>query len=139
MNSAFRIFFLCEDWSSVNRANELKSRLAENCRDHVVIEADFCEYARLCHPRLRETAMTKAINSDMIIISAHGTEAMPGFVRDWLNKTGESGEEKTAYAEFLHADSPDKATTFHSFMDNWVSKRGAQLFSNLFPTLEATS
>jgi len=138
MNSAFKIFFLCEDWLSVNRANDLKIRLAQNCQNQVIIEADFCEYARLSHPRLRELALTKAINSDMIVISANGTEAIPEFVQDWMNETDKSSQEKKAYAEFLHEESHDKATTFHRFMDNWASQRGTVLFSNLFPNGEAT-
>lgn len=132
MNS-FKIFFLCEDGLSLERAESLRERLATNCDGQVLIESDFCEYARLCHPRLRENATVQAVDSDMIIISARGTSAVPAFVQAWMNELGALCTEKIVCAEFLTAPSPDKATIFHRFVDKWASQRGAFLFSNLFP------
>ena len=56
----FKIFFLCEDALSLNRAIALKEKLVKNCLDQeVVIEAHFCEYARLCHPPPRGRPLTR--------------------------------------------------------------------------------
>jgi len=88
----FQNFFLCEDWPSLECALSLKEKLRENCRHQAVIGADFCEYARLRHPRLRENASRKAIASDMIIVSAHGTAAFPGFVQNWMNELDAYGK-----------------------------------------------
>ena len=132
--NTFNIFFLCEDGLSLDRAVTLKERLAANCQDQeVVVEADFCEYARLCHPRLRESATEHAIAADMIIVSARGTQAIPAFVQNWMNEIGALCNEKIVCAEFLDAETTEKATVFHRFMDKWASQQGAFLFSNLFP------
>ena len=132
-NNVFKIFFLCEDGQSLDRALQLKEKLLDNCRDQADIEADFCEYARLCHPRLRENATAHAATADMIIVSARGTEALPAFVQTWMNEMSARCSEKIVCAEFLHTDSSDRASGFHRFMDNWAAQRGALLFSNLFP------
>jgi len=135
----FRIFFLCEDWQSLERANTLKEKLKENCRHQAVIEADFCEYARLCHPRLRESATQKAMGADMLIVSAVGTDAFPGFVQDWMNELDALCTEKIVCAEFLGAKSSEDAQIFHRFLDKWTSQRGGFLFSNLFPDSRAAA
>jgi hypothetical protein len=132
-SSTFKIFFLCEDAQSLDRAIALKEKLAKNCCNQVLIEADFCEYARLCHPRLRENATAHAIDADMIIVSARGTDAVPMFVQNWMSEIGALCSEKIVCAEFLHAASIDKATVFHRFMDKWASQSNTFLFSNLFP------
>jgi hypothetical protein len=132
-SSIYKIFFLCEDASSLERAIALKEKLAKNCGDQVLVEADFCEYARLCHPRLRENATSQAIDSDMIIVSARGTDAVPMFVQNWMSEIGALCSEKIVCAEFLHTASTEKATVFHRFMDKWASQSNTFLFSNLFP------
>ncbi len=133
-NDVFKIFFLCEDDHSLQRARALKEKLAGNCGDEVGIEAEFYEYARLCHPRLRENAGADAMAADMIIVSARGTEALPAFVQTWMNEMGAQCPEKIVCAEFLQTESSERAGVFHRFMDHWAAKRGTLLFSNLFPT-----
>ena len=132
-HDAFKIFFLCEDGHALQRACTLKEKLAGNCGEEVKIEAEFYEYARLCHPRLRENAAAEAVAADMIIVSARGTEALPAFVQTWMNEISARGSGEIVCAEFLHTESSDRAGVFHRFMDHWAAKRGALLFSNLFP------
>ena len=129
----FKLFFLCEDGEAMNRALALKEKLAKNCRDQVIIDADFYEYVRLSHPHLRENALAHVAGADMIIITAKGTEALPGFIQEWMNEIGNLRPGNIVCAEFLGATSPEKAATFHGFMDKWAERFGSFLFSNLFP------
>ena len=135
-NNAFKIFFLCEDRPSLGRALALKERLAENCRHQADIEAEFCQYARLCHPRLKKNATAHAISADMIVLSAQGTDGLPAFVQTWMNEISTLCSDKIACAEFLHTDSSNRASGLHRFMENWAAQSGAQLFSNLFPSCQ---
>jgi hypothetical protein len=135
-SSVFKIFFLCEDSLSLNRAMALKETLVENCRDQADIEAHFCEYARLCHPRLRENATVHAAAADMIVISAQGSDGLPAFVQMWMNELGSRCSDKTVCAEYLHTDSSDRASSFHRYMNKWATQKGILLFSNLFPTYD---
>ena len=137
--NTFKIFFLCEDESSVNRAISLKETLAANCRDKVTVEADILEYARLCHPRLRKEATQQAAAAEMIIVTARGTDAMPEFVQNWMNELGNMCPEKIVAAEFVLARCPERAGIFHRFIDKWASQNNAFLFSNLFPDGHARS
>ena len=82
----YKLFFLCEDWQSMNRALALKEKLAQNCRERVIIDANFCEYVRLSHPLLRETATTQVMAADMIVVSAKGTETLPSYVQEWMHE-----------------------------------------------------
>jgi hypothetical protein len=132
--STFKIFFLCEDSLSLDRATALKETLAENCQDQVEIEAHFCEYARLCHPRLRDNATAHVADADMIVLSARGSDGLPAFVQTWMNELGHRCPDKTVCAEFLHTDSSDRAGGFHRFMNTWAAQKGILLFSNLFPS-----
>jgi hypothetical protein len=131
--NTFKIFFLCEDSSAVNRAILLKEKLAANCRNKVIIEADFVEYARLCHPRIRENATLQATAAEMIIVTARGIDAVPEFVQNWMNQLVGLCPEKIVAAEFLQENSPEKTGVFHRFVEKWASQNGAFLFSNLFP------
>lgn len=133
MNEGFKIFFLCEDWPSLNRANSLKEKLTENCRHQVVIEASFCEYSRLDHPCLRQKATLDALEADMIIVTARGTEAMPLFVQNWMTEIGAESSQKIVCAEFLNAGCRNQAAAFHQFMNKWATEKSALLISNLFP------
>jgi hypothetical protein len=129
----FKLFFLCEDWQSMNRALALKEKLVQNCREQAIIDADFCEYVRLNHPVLRESAIAHVMASDMIIVSARGTEAVPAYVHEWLNEVVALRPGDMVFAEFLGATSREKAAGFHGIMDQWASRCGSCLFSNLFP------
>jgi hypothetical protein len=133
----FKIFFLCEDISAVNRALALKEKLDRNCQPYVLIKADFCDYARLCHPRLKQAASSRATEADMMIISAKGTELMPAFVQKWMDEASALRLEKIPCAEFLESDAPETATIFHQFMEKWASQNGSFLLSNLFPRQSA--
>jgi hypothetical protein len=130
---SIKVFFLCEDSLSLNCAMALKDKLAVNCQSQVVIDAHFYEYARLCHPRLRANATQQALASEMIIVTARGTEALPEFVQNWMNQLGELCMDKIVCAEFLLAPPSEQAMTFHRFIDRWASQSGGFLFSNLFP------
>jgi hypothetical protein len=130
---SFKVFFLCEDSLSPNHAIALKDKLVLNCRTKVDIDAHFFEYARLCHPRLRANATQQALASEMIIVTARGTEAVPEFVQNWMNQLGGLCLEKIVCAEFLLAPPIEQATTFHRFIDRWASQSGGFLFSNLYP------
>jgi hypothetical protein len=117
----------------MNRAMSLKEKLVQNCREHIIIDADFCEYVRLSHPVLRENAIGHVMASDMIIVAAKGTEAMPAHVNEWLNEIVALRHGDLVFAEFLGVASREEATGFHGFMDQWASRCGSFLFSNLFP------
>jgi hypothetical protein len=71
--------------------------------------------------------------SDMIIVSARGTEAMPAHVNEWLNEIVTLRPGEIVVAEFLGVASREEAAGFHEFMDQWASRCGTCLFSNLFP------
>ncbi|HUC84896.1 MAG TPA: hypothetical protein VL970_06870, partial [Candidatus Acidoferrales bacterium] len=57
---------------------------AENCHQHVAIEAEFCLFARLCHPQLNEIARREVAEADVFIVSAN-SRYLPTFVRQWIN------------------------------------------------------
>ena len=129
----FKIVFLCEDQASLGRAENLKSTLAKNCASAVHIESHFCEYARLCHPQLRQTALTHAVEADMLVISAKGMEPIPGFVQNWMEEVGALRPEKIICAEFLEIAGPPNQLIFHRFIEKWAKQNSEMLFSNLFP------
>jgi hypothetical protein len=85
----------------------LQETLAANCHGKAMIKAEFFEFARLCHPRLRENATRQAIGSEMIVVTARRTDAVPEFVQKWMRQLGDSCLEKTVSAEFLLAMSAE--------------------------------
>jgi hypothetical protein len=117
----------------MRRAENLRSTLTRNCAAVVHIDAQFCEYARLCHPQLRQTALTHAVEADMLIISAKGTNWIPRFVQDWMDEVGALRPEKIICAEFLEMAGSPKERVFHRFIEKWASQNSEMLFSNLFP------
>ena len=133
MKPLFKIVFLCEDLASLARAENLRNTLTRNCAAAVHIESHFCEYPRLCHPQLRQTTLTHAIEADMLIISAKGTNSIPEFVQDWLDEVGALRPEKIICAEFLEIAGPPDELVFHRFIEKWAAQNSEMLFSNLFP------
>lgn len=133
MKPQFKIIFLCEDQVSLGRAENLRNTITRNCAAAVHIASHFCEYARLCHPQLRQTALTHALEADMLIISAKGTNWIPRFVQDWMDEVGALRPEKIICAEYLEMAGSPKELVFHRFVEKWASQNSEILFSNLFP------
>jgi hypothetical protein len=135
----FKIIFLCEDHVSLGRAENLRSTLIRNCAAAVHIESHFCEYARLCHPQLRQTALGHAVEADMLIISAKGTYSVPEFVQKWMDEVGALRPEKIICAEFLAIGGTPNELVFHRVIEKWAAQNSEMLFSNLFPDGRATA
>ena len=125
--SVYKLFFLCEDWAAREKALALKESLASNCEGRVALEATFCSFARLCHPKLREKARQDIESTDMFILSASGTHGLPMFVQQWLN-TFSPPKKPMACAEFFQ---PGISESFaHHFMERWSRNMGTEFFSN---------
>jgi len=131
--NTFKIFFLCEDEPSVDRALLLKEQLAASCQSKGLIEADFLEYARLDHYSIRESAMHQAMDAEMIVVMARGIGAVPGFVLHWLNQLVGLCPEKIVVTEFLLENPPENDGIFHGFVDKRGLQSDAFLVSNLLP------
>jgi hypothetical protein len=117
----------------MGRAENLKNTLAKNCAAAVHIESHFCEYARLCHPQLRQAALTHAVEADLLVISAKGMDPIPGFVQHWMDEVGALRPEKIICAEYLEIAGPPNQLVFHRFIEKWAAQNSELLFSNLFP------
>jgi hypothetical protein len=123
----FKIFFLCEDMGALDRALKLKAALVNNCRDQGLIQASFYEFARLCHPQLRETATNEAATADMLIVSSSGKDDLPLFVQNWLSGIVPQ-KEKIACVVFIRSDLAE--ATGRQFLEGWSNQKGAVFFSN---------
>lgn len=128
----FKIFFLCEDMRALDRALQLKAGLVNNCRDLGLIQASFYEFARLCHPQLRETATNEAATADMLVVCSSGKDDLPLFVQNWLSGIVPQ-KEKIACIVFIRSDFAE--ATGRQFLEGWSDQKGAVFFSNgaVFP------
>ena len=132
--NTFKIFFLCEDESSVNRAILLKETLATNCQDKGLVEADYLEYGQLAHPSILKSATRQAMAAEMFVVMAYrGLGAVPEFVLHWLNQLVGFCPEKIVVTEFLLESSPQNDGIYHGFVDKRGLQSDAFLFSNPFP------
>jgi hypothetical protein len=128
--SILKTFFLCEDAGALERALKLKDTIVANCGDQVLIEASFCVFARLCHPRLKEIATDQIAGADMLIVSTSNKFGLPFFVQNWL---AEAVPQKariacTVYIRDELAGPPDD-----QFLQKWSNENGATFFSNCVP------
>ena len=127
---SYNIFFLCEDWMARQKAQELKEKLAVNCEGRVTVEASYCSFARLCHPKLRDKARQDLEAADMFVLSASGASGLPMFVQQWLNEFN-AVKKPMACAEFFQPGINDSFA--HHFMERWSQHRGTEFFSNAAP------
>jgi hypothetical protein len=125
--SLYKILFLCEDWSAGQKAKKLRNALANNCREHMVLETRFYYFAGLCHPEIRERAKRQVSESDMFIVCSNGSAGLPLFVQNWLNEFSPE-DQPLACAEFFE---PGIFEPFSpNFMEDWSKKNGIEFFSN---------
>jgi hypothetical protein len=124
---ACKLFFLCEDRVAQENALKLKNVLAANCQQHVMIEATFCNFARLGHPILKESLKRHASEADMIIVSATTPDGLPIFVQNWIKEFAPV-KKPLACAHFC-TTAPSAPRTFQ-FMEQWSRQAGAAYFSN---------
>jgi len=123
-----KLFFLCEDRVAQENALKLKNVLATNCQQHVIIEATFCNFARLCHPLFKESLKRDASEADMIIVSATKPDGLPIFVQNWIKEF--TPLKKPLACAHLCTSSSSRPSTFQ-FMEQWSRQAGAAYFSNV--------
>jgi hypothetical protein len=128
--SILKTFFLCEDADAMERALKLKETIVSNCGDQVSIEACFCVFARLCHPRLKEIATDQIADADMLVVSSSNKFGLPFFVQNWL---AQAVPQKAKIACAVHVRDELAGSTDDQFLQNWSKQNGATFFSNHNP------
>jgi hypothetical protein len=128
--SVLKTFFLCEDADALERALKLKDTIASNCGDQVSIEARFCVFARLCHPRLKEIATDQIADADMLVVSSSNKFGLPFFVQNWL---AQAVPQKAKIACAVHMRDEPAGAADDQFLQNWSKQNGATYFSNHIP------
>jgi hypothetical protein len=83
-NPAFRILTAYEDIAAGIRAREMSKQLAAELKPELQISHNVWRFELLGHPQLREYASADAVEADLVIISAHGDEELPGHVKAWI-------------------------------------------------------
>src|ERR1700742_4443809 len=125
-DSILKTFFLCEDAGALDRALKLKDTIAGNCSDQVSIEASFCVFARLCHPRLKEIATEQIADADMQLVSTLNKFERPFFVQNCL---AEAVPQKVRTACAVHMRDVWIVAADDQFLQQWSTQKGAMFFS----------
>ena len=128
--SILKTFFLCEDADALDRALKLKDTIVSNCGHQVSIEACFCVFARLCHPRLKEIATDQIADADMLIVSSSNKFGLPFFVQNWL---AHAVPQKAKIACAVHMRDEWGGSADDQFLQDWSKQNGATFFSNRIP------
>jgi len=114
----------------LERALKLKDTIVNNCRTQVSIEARFCVFARLCHPRLKEIATDQIAEADMLVVSSSNKFGLPFFVQNWL---AQALPQKAKIACAVHMRDELAGPVDDQFLQNWSKQNGATYFSNHVP------
>jgi len=80
----FRIVIVYDTFASGPRAKAELEPLVDRLKPEFELETELWEFEEMRHQALREQASREVRDSELLVISAEGSEPLPPAVRDWL-------------------------------------------------------
>jgi hypothetical protein len=130
---SFSVVMAYEDFSTGQRALGIYRRLVSELGHRCLFNSHMWKFNFLKFPKLREMAAEEAMNADMIIISVHGGENLPGEVKTWFEQALDP--KKTVPSALVLLFDPGKETEALSvetreYLEELAVEHGVDFFCN---------
>lgn len=125
-----QIFY--EDFPSAVRAMRLLTRVCRDAGHRLAFEPGLWNFQMLHSDLLRRAALESARHSELVVVAAHGRDALPPTLKTWLEswRTLRCGA-SVALVELLDgvSDAEMRASTTHAELMEAARRSGAEFFA----------
>jgi hypothetical protein len=130
-NPTFNVLIAYEDFETGKHARKTYDFLVGNLGQGCQFTNQMWKFDVLSIPRLRDLAARDAVLADIVIISSHGEDELPGGVRAWLESwLAQKGNPIALVALFdcPHEESP-KTRRIRTYLADAAGKGGIEFFA----------
>ena len=117
-----------EDFATGARADEFCQTLAKCLGRHCEISKELWPLTELRTPKLRSIAAAEAAAADLVIVSVHHAETLPGEVKSWIDQwLKQKGNRPNVLAALFDPLYVGSSSSIQSFLQE-VAKKGHMEF-----------
>jgi hypothetical protein len=128
---SLQVLLLYEDASTALSSKQLIDQIVEHLNMVVNFRLSLCRFDVLNLPVLRQAKVEEVLDSDIVVLSAHGDDDLPLFVRAWLETwLDRNPGQPRAVAMCLDGQTRDTtaAKQIQCFLQTFASHAGIEVF-----------